>query len=55
MDEEDTESKCQERFKQDALHWKVRQMEDEEIAKTELHFKDLLNQNIIPSIAERNR
>ena len=55
MDEEHTEGKCQERFKHDALHFKVRQMEDGKIAKMESDFKALLNKDIIPSSEERDR
>ena len=53
IDDENTEGKCQTRFLHDALHWKVRQMEDKIVEKKEANFKQLLGENIIPSPTER--
>ena len=53
--ENDREGLCQEKFKDDALHHKIRKDDKNEIKKFEKHFHSLLEQNIIPSADERKR
>lgn len=54
IDYEGSESKCKERFKKDALHWKIRQL-SQEIDEIECHMKSLLSENTLPSLTERLR
>ena len=51
----DVEGRCLPELKEDALHFKIRQ-ENSEIETMRLEYKNLIeNENIIPSLLERNR
>ena len=52
LDEEDQEGKCQTRFNSDALHYKIREMEDGVVKEMEAKFNKMLQENIIPSLRE---
>ena len=52
---QDVEGRCLLELKEDALHFKIRQ-ENPEIETMRLEYKNLIeNENIIPSLLERNR
>ena len=53
FDEDDQlAGKCQERFSHDALHHKIRELKDDEINRMEVRFKNLSENNMIPSVEE---
>ena len=53
--EDEGEGICQEKFKGDALHYKIRVGDENEIEKIEEEFRGLLKRDIIPSALERKR
>ena len=52
---DEREGMCQKEFKGDALHYKIRKGDKNEIIKFEEDFRDVLKQGVMPSAVERKR
>ena len=53
--EDEREGICRKEFKGDALHYKIRKGDENEIIKFEEDFCDVLKQGVMPSAVERKR